>query len=189
MIKNLCVYCGASDTCDELYQLVAVELGELIAKHKYTLVYGAGIQGLMGAVANSTLSNNGKVFGVTTPVIIEQEGVHKSLNKLYIENNMHIRKFKMAKLADAFIILPGGFGTLDEFFEILTWRQLDIHTKPIIILNANHYWDPLIQLIKSIIAKQFAAKKSAEYIHVATTPELVLARLESLNANGPPPTK
>jgi uncharacterized protein (TIGR00730 family) len=181
MIKNLCVYCGTSNTCDEIYQNVAIKLGELIAHHKYNLVYGAGIQGLMGLLANSTLSNNGKIYGVTTPVIIEQEGVHKGLTKLYIENSMHIRKFKMAGLADAFIILPGGFGTLDEFFEVLTCRQLAIHTKPIIILNINNYWDPLIQLIQEIITKKFAKKEHAEFIHVAETPELVFTQLQLLN--------
>lgn len=178
MGKNLCVYCGASEKSDDIYKQAAINLGTLIGKNKHGLVYGGGRLGLMGLVANSVLDNGGKVFGFTTELLDEREGAHSGLTELHIVDSMHTRKLKMSELADAFVILPGGFGTLDELFEIITWRQLNIHKKPIIILNINNYWDPLIALIHQIIQERFAHTEHLGLITVLEKPEQVFGALK-----------
>jgi uncharacterized protein (TIGR00730 family) len=173
MGKNLCVYCGASEKSDDIYRQAAINLGTLIGKNKHGLVYGGGRLGLMGLVANSVLENGGKVIGFTTQLLDEREGAHPGLTELHIVDSMHTRKLKMSELADAFLILPGGFGTLDELFEIITWRQLNIHKKPIIILNINGYWGPLVNLMQQIIKEHFAHPEHIDYITVLEKPEQV----------------
>ncbi|MBY0462041.1 MAG: TIGR00730 family Rossman fold protein [Alphaproteobacteria bacterium] len=173
MGKNLCVYCGASEKADDIYRQAAINLGSLIGVNNHGLVYGGGRLGLMGLVANAVLDNGGKVFGFTTRLLDEREGAHPNLTELHIVDSMHTRKLKMSELADAFVILPGGFGTLDELFEIITWRQLNIHKKPIIILNINGYWGPLVNLMQQIIKEHFAHPEHIDYITVLEKPEQV----------------
>jgi uncharacterized protein (TIGR00730 family) len=172
--KYLCVYCGASERVDPSYYDLAEKLGKLIATNDFNLVYGGGRNGLMGRVSNSVIEHGGIVMGVTTEQLDEREGVQNGLHELHVVDTMHARKMKMFLKADAFIIMPGGYGTLDEFFEVLTWKQLGIHNKPIIIANLNNYWDTLLALYDHIIATDFARKDQATHIQVATSLDEVI---------------
>lgn len=174
MGKNICVYCGASEQADGIYKDAAVQLGNLIGSNNFSLVYGSGRLGLMGIIASSVLKNGGKVVGFTTEHLDEREGAHPDLTELYIVDSMHTRKLKMSELADAFVILPGGFGTLDELFEIITWRQLNLHQKPIIILNINGYWGPLVNLMEQVVGNKFARQEHLDFITVLDSVDEVL---------------
>ncbi len=180
MGKNVCVYCGASEQLDEVYKNAAIELGRLIGKNSLGLVYGGGRLGLMGIVASAVLENGGEVIGFTTEHLDEREGAHSGLTELHIVDSMHTRKLKMSESGDVFVILPGGFGTLDELFEIITWRQLNLHQKPIIILNINGYWDPLVSLIKQVIQHKFARPEHEKLITVLNTVDEVLEFIKDL---------
>lgn len=163
----VCVYCGASDRADQIYKTNAVDLGEKIAINGYSMVYGGGRLGMMGLISNAALSKNGQVVGFTTKFLDEREGAQKKLTELHMVNTMHERKNGMYEKANAFLVFPGGYGTLDEFFDVLTLKQIGQHQKPIIILNINQYWDPLIKLFNHIIEKDFAMPKHKEMISVA----------------------
>jgi uncharacterized protein (TIGR00730 family) len=135
----------------------------MLAKSGMDVVYGGGRLGLMGLVADSALANGAHVVGYIPKILQKFEGAHSGLSYLEVVDTMHTRKRKMAELADSFVILPGGFGTLDELFEILTWRQLEMHNKQIIIVNINDYWTPLYQLIHNIIDQKFATPNHATF--------------------------
>ena len=154
-IRSICVYCGSADGLDNEYYKNAFQLGELLAKEDITLVYGAGKTGLMGAVADGVLNHDGKVVGVVPELLNEPQLIHANLTKLEVLPDMHKRKARMSELADAFIALPGGFGTFDELFETLTWAQIGIHNKPIGLLNINHYFDPLLKLVEHALNEKF----------------------------------
>ncbi|MBX3487220.1 MAG: TIGR00730 family Rossman fold protein [Candidatus Paracaedibacteraceae bacterium] len=162
-IKTVCVYCGASTRVDAIYRDVAARTGEMLAKSGFNVVYGGGRLGLMGIVADNALANGAYVTGFIPTILREAEGAHPGLSHLEVVDSMHTRKRRMSELADAFIILPGGFGTLDELFEILTWRQLQMHDKPIFIINTNGYWDPLKSLIHKVIEEKFATPAHATF--------------------------
>jgi len=172
--KYLCVYCGASEKVDKAYLDYAEDLGKLIAINDFNLVYGGGRNGLMGRVANSVLLNGGIVVGVTTSQLDDSEGKPSGLQELHVVDTMHDRKMRMFLKADAFIIMPGGYGTLDEFFEVLTWKKLGIHNKPIIVANLNNYWDPLLGLLNHIMDTDFSAKQYFKLVQVATSLEEVI---------------
>ena len=155
-VRSVCVYTGASDRMDEKYKKLAREMGRAIAESGLTLVYGGGDTGLMGIVADSALAAGGKVIGIIPEFIKAREVMHKGLTELHVVNTMHERKMMMAQSVDAFIVMPGGFGTLDEFFEILTWRQLKLHAKPIVLLNAYGYWNNLLKLVRGVAGRRFA---------------------------------
>ena len=157
-LRKVAVYCGSRTGLDNQHSLLATELGRSIAEYDTALVYGAGGIGLMKMVADAVLAENGEVIGVITQNLILKEVQHTKLTKTLVVNTMHERKKTMFDLADAFIILPGGFGTLDEFFEILTWRILGLHQKPIILVESRNYWQNLINLINQIIQEGFADK-------------------------------
>lgn len=161
--KRVCVYCGASTRVDEIYRQTAIRLGEMLAISGMDVVYGGGRLGLMGLVADSALANGAHVVGYIPKILEKFEGAHSGLSHLEIVDTMHTRKRKMVELADAFVILPGGFGTLDELFEIMTWRQLEMHNKQIIIINVNNYWTPLKNLIHNIIEEKFATPTHATF--------------------------
>jgi uncharacterized protein (TIGR00730 family) len=148
MIKKICVFCGSQTGHNPKYKLLAKNLGKLLLENKINLVYGAGSVGLMGELANTVLEGGGEVTGVLPKDLFDEEVEHKNLTHLIKVNNMHERKKIMYDFSDAFITLPGGFGTLDEFFEILTWRQLKIHPKPIYLFNFENYFYNLIAHIK-----------------------------------------
>lgn len=148
-IRSICVYCGSADHLHPDYFAAAEEMGSVIAQAGIQLVYGAGKTGLMGAVANGALKSGGKVIGIVpenlnTPVLI-----HSSLTEIEIVADIQLRKARMSSLADAFIALPGGFGTFDELFETLTWAQIGLHQKPIALLNVRNYFDPLLAMIQN----------------------------------------
>lgn len=141
-IKSVCVYCGSSTSSDPKFDIPARALGEALAKAGITTVYGGGSPGLMGKVADAAMQAGGKVVGIIPEHILKLEVRHNNLTELHIVNSMHERKQMMAERADAFVVLPGGIGTLDETFEILTWKYLGVHDKPVIIANIDGYWNP-----------------------------------------------
>ncbi len=154
-IKSICVYCGSADGLKKEYYDAAYQLGQLLANQSITLVYGAGKTGLMGAVANGVLDNKGKVIGVVPVLLNEPQLIHANLSELEVLPDIHQRKARMSELADAFIALPGGFGTFDELFETLTWAQIGIHQKPIGLLNVNHYFEPLLSMVEHALNENF----------------------------------
>ena len=157
-IKSVCVFCGSRDGSNALFKKASFELGILLANENLKLVYGGGNIGLMGALASSAQSNNCNILGVIPEHLMKKEVGKTDLKKLTVTKNMHNRKSLMYKEADAFIILPGGIGTLDEFFEVLTWSQLKIHKKPILLLNIDGFWNPMIDLINHQINFGFVDK-------------------------------
>ncbi len=180
MIKYLCVYCSASDRTDEIYRQAAIELGTLIGQKHLGLVYGGGRFGLMGLVADNVLKHGGHAIGFTTEHLEGREGAHHGLSELHIVDTMHTRKSLMSKHADMFVILPGGFGTLDEMFEILTWKQLNFHQKPIIIVNINGYWNALIDLINNVIDSRFALEEHRNFVTVINSVKEVIQTTHEL---------
>ena len=141
---SVCVYCGSSDLVDQKYLDVALQMGQVIAERKLTLVFGGGSTGLMGAVADSALNNGGEVLGVITEQFNQPNIAHNGLSRLEVVADMHQRKARMMELSDAFIALPGGFGTMEELFEVLTWAQIGLHRKAVGLLNAHNYFDSLL---------------------------------------------
>jgi len=173
-IQSVCVYCGSSTRIDQLYRDAAVEMGKVLAEAGMQLVYGGGQRGLMGFVADGVINNGGRAIGFITKNLEDVEGGHHHLSELHVVDTMHTRKLRMSENADAFVILPGGFGTLDELFEILTWRQLEMHDKPIIVVNINDYWEPLKSLIHSIVKNHFARTEDESLLlYVQSVQEVV----------------
>ena len=154
-MKSVCVYCGANAGADPIYQQAAAALGKRLAGDGLRLIYGGGNTGLMGAVANGVLDAGGQVTGVIPQHLVDWEVAHKGLTSLEVVDSMHERKSRMFDLADGFVALPGGFGTLEEVFEMLTWRQLNIGQKPIAFLNVNGYYSPLMAMIEHMVAERF----------------------------------
>jgi hypothetical protein len=156
IISTVCVYCGSSDHVAQKYKLSAQAIGTELARRGLHVIYGGGRVGLMGVVADAALKAGGTVIGIIPEHIREQEVLHKSLTELHIVPDMHTRKRMMVDHSDAFIILPGGFGTLDELFEILTWKKLKLHNDPVFLFNQDGYWDEMIALVKKTIAEGFS---------------------------------
>lgn len=154
-MKAIAVFCGSSAGKDPLYSQLAADLGRTFARRGITLIYGAGNVGLMGVMADAALQNGGQVFGSIPHFIKEKEVCHTGLSELVLVDSMHERKELLAEKADGFITLPGGFGTLDELFEILTWKQLQLHKKPIGLLNWNGFYDHLVAHIDHMIQEGF----------------------------------
>jgi uncharacterized protein (TIGR00730 family) len=144
-IKSLAVFCGSKNGNDPIYGQHAAELGGLMAKNNISLIYGGSKKGIMGALADTIMTNGGKVIGVIPRILVGWEHQHDGITELLVVDDMHVRKRKMYELCDAALILPGGFGTLDEMFELVTWNQLAIHDKPIFVLNSKGFYDHLIQ--------------------------------------------
>ena len=144
-INSLAVFCGSKNGNNPLYAQHAAELGRILAENNITLIYGGGSKGIMGALADAMMERNGKVIGVIPKVLVAWEHEHQGISELIVVDDMHIRKKKMYELCDAALILPGGFGTLDEFFEMVTWNQLAIHDKLLFIMNSNGFYNYLIQ--------------------------------------------
>lgn len=176
-VQSVCVYCGSSNRVDGIYLESAKAVGESLARQGLTLIYGGGHVGLMGTVADSALKAGGKVIGIIPEHIRAHEIQHTGLTELLVVDSMHVRKSLMVEKADAFVVMPGGFGTLDEAFEILTWKQLSLHNKPILIYNVNGFWDPLLKLIEHMIASGFAPKDNADIFKIVTTPSEMMAAL------------
>lgn len=177
-IKAACVYCGSSSGADGVYADQARQVGTFLGKAGIDLVYGGGRVGLMGIVADAAMAAGGKATGIIPAHIADREVAHTGLTDLKIVDSMHRRKQMMVDMSDAFIILPGGFGTMDEFFEIFTWWQLGLHDKPVIVVNSAGYWDPLIALIDHIIARKFAKPGDRGHLCVIGGAEDLPAALE-----------
>ncbi len=154
-IKSLCVYCGSSINVDDDFKDAAKQMGQILAENKIRLVYGGGKAGLMGIIADSVMKNGGEVIGIIPSHISDREIQHMGLTELHVVDTMHVRKQMMVDYSDAFLVLPGGIGTLDETCEIMTWRQLGIHDKPIIIANLKDYWTPFLTMIDNIVDNGF----------------------------------
>jgi uncharacterized protein (TIGR00730 family) len=178
-INSVAVFCGSKSGSNPLFEKHATELGKLIAVKGLTLVYGGGKKGIMGCLANSVLKHNGKATGVIPKILIEWESQHDGLTELVISENMHQRKKLMYELCDAAIILPGGFGTLDEFFEMLTWNQLNIHNKKIYILNSSNFYSHLIQHLHSLEKQGFLYDNLYDRITICNSPQELIDSLYS----------
>lgn len=176
--KSLCVFCGAQNAVPKAHLQIGTDLGLAMAKRDIALVYGGGDCGIMGAVANAVLEGKGWVTGVFPRHLQNLEVEHKSLNEIIIVDTMHERKKIMYDRADAFAILPGGCGTLDEMFEIITWRQLHLHEKPVIIFNHLGYWDHLVALLNHMIDTGFARAETRNMFEVVSTLDELLERME-----------
>lgn len=169
-IHSLAVFCGSKDGNNPLYKEHAVQLGQLMVQHNITLIYGGGNVGIMGTIANTVMDHGGKAIGVIPQVLVQWERQHTSLSELLIVDDMHTRKKKMYELCDAAIILPGGFGTLDELFEMVTWNQLSIHDKHIYILNSGGFYNHLIAHIEQMQKESFLYEAARERLSVINEP-------------------
>lgn len=169
-IKSLAVFCGSKSGDNPVYLQHAEQIGSMLAKNHITLVYGGGNRGIMGAVANSAMNNGGKVIGVIPKLLTDREHQHDNITELTITDDMHERKKKLYELCDAALILPGGFGTMDELFEVLTWNQLFIHNKLVFLLNSNGFYDHLISHIHHLETTGFLYEKLEENIIIISEP-------------------
>ncbi|API91577.1 cytokinin riboside 5'-monophosphate phosphoribohydrolase [Virgibacillus pantothenticus] len=163
-MNKLAVFCGSRPGASTTYVEEATKLGEELAKQNITLVYGGASVGIMGAVADAVLNEGGEVIGVIPEFLKNKEVYHKGLTELIIVDSMHERKMTMANLADGFIALPGGPGTLEEYFEVFTWAQLGLHRKPCGLLNIQHYYDPLLSLFQHMTEQQFMEQKHFDVV-------------------------
>ncbi|YCA45103.1 TIGR00730 family Rossman fold protein [Bacillus sp. JZ8] len=185
-MKRIAVFCGSSNGATDLYIKEAKKLGEELARRNISLVYGGASVGVMGAVADSVLKFGGHVIGVMPTFLEEREIAHKNLSELIVVESMHERKAKMAELADGFIALPGGPGTLEEFFEIFTWAQLGLHQKPCGLLNINEYYTPLVSLFNHMTEEQFLQEKYRTMALVDKEPQ---GLLDQFHTYQPPSVK
>ena len=176
-IRRLCVYCGSSDAVDARYRQAAKELGGHLAAAGMELVYGGGRVGLMGLLADAVLSARGKVIGIIPRRLLNAEVAHIGVSELVVVDSMHDRKRLMAEKADAFAVLPGGIGTLDEFFEIVSWRQLSLHDKPILLVDIGNYWAPLRALLDHIVVNGFARPQTRGFVHVVPSVSALMTTL------------
>lgn len=175
-MKRICVFCGSSAGSQSEYRACAQQLGNELTRRKIGLVYGGGNVGVMGAIADSVLEAGGEVIGVIPEHLMTREIGHKRLTKLHIVHSMHERKALMADLSDAFIALPGGFGTLEEFCEVLTWSQLGLHAKPCGIVNVLGYYTPLLAMLDHAVQERFLKPQNRALVLARDTPaELLMA--------------
>ena len=181
-MQSVCVFCGSSSGADPIYVDVADRLGKLLAAEGITLVYGGACVGLMGAVADATLAAGGKAIGVLPDFLRRKELAHPRLTELFVVSSMHERKARMAELADGFIALPGGFGTFEEFCEILTWGQLGFHVKPMGLLNVNGFYDPLLAMFDRAVTDGFLRPQNRAMALADTDIEGLLQQMENYRA-------
>ncbi|WLD94742.1 TIGR00730 family Rossman fold protein [Alkalihalobacillus sp. AL-G] len=179
VFKRICVFCGSSFGSSESYKKNVKQLGALLAKNDIELVYGGGNSGLMGVLAHAVMTNNGKATGII-PHKINDRVQHLELTDLIVVDTMHERKAKMYELADAFIALPGGIGTMEEMFEVMTWNQLGYHTKPLGLFNIEHYYDPLYELLTHMHSEGFVQKEHLEQTIIEDQADQLLQQLEKL---------
>ena len=183
-IRSVCVYCGSAGAVDERYRAAAAELGRSLAAAGIAMVFGGGHIGLMGVAADAALAGGGRVIGVIPAALRDRELAHPGVSELVVLDTMHDRKRVMAERSDAFAVLPGGIGTLDEFFEILTWRQLALHDKPIFLVDVAGYWQPLRALLDHIVAHNFAANLAPRLVEIVRdVPALMAALRRTITAS------
>ena len=177
-MRRICVFCGSKVGGDGRYRDATERLGRLFVQRGYTLVYGGGSVGLMGVLADVVLAGRGDVIGVIPQRLATKELLHTGVPTMHVVASMHDRKARMEELSDAFIALPGGFGTFEETLEMITWAQLGIHRKPVGLLNVAGYFAPLVQLVEHAIAEGFIKSKHRQLIVIAEEPETLLDQLE-----------
>lgn len=180
---SVCVFCGSRFGSDPAYREEATALGSVLAREGWRLVYGAGDVGLMGVVANAAQAAGGETLGVIPQHLLDREVGKRDLTQFVVTENMHERKKVMYMNSNAIVVLPGGAGSLDEFFEVLTWAQLGLHRKPILLLNTAGYWDPLIGLLDHVVAQGFADESLKALVRtVDTVPDAVCALTSAFNS-------
>ena len=179
-IRSLCVYCGSSDRGPAAHRDAARAFGHALAQQGVRLIFGGGRVGVMGALADAVLEGGGLVTGIIPDFLMRHEVGHQGVTQLEVVTTMHERKARMAELSDGFVVLPGGLGTLEELFEIVTWKQLGLHTKPIVVVNSAGYWDNLRATIDGIAAAGYARPESAELAVFVNEIEDVLPTLARL---------
>ncbi|CAA9456857.1 MAG: Lysine decarboxylase family [uncultured Rubrobacteraceae bacterium] len=185
-MNTVCVFCGSSEGLRPSYAAAARRMGKMIARRGLRLVYGGGRVGLMGVLADAALEEGGEVVGVIPEALVTRELAHANLTQLYVVGSMHERKALMADLSDGFVTLPGGYGTLEELLEVLSWAQLSIHEKPCALLDVDGYWEPLAALFDKAVTEGFVRPNHRSLILTGEDPELLLDRMKSYT---PPETK
>ena len=183
LLQRICVFCGSSTGKDQDIVNQAYVLGTTLARQDISLVYGAAKIGVMNQVAQGVLDHKGKVIGIIPEFLKKKEVVHLGLTQLITTTNMHERKMKMQELSDGFITLPGGFGTLEELFEVLTWSQLGLHHKPIGLLNINGFYDPLLQLLEHMVASGFLSEANYKLLLVDTAIDTLLEKMKNFKVS------
>jgi hypothetical protein len=181
MIQNVAVFCASADGAEPAYRAAACELGRALAERNVGLVYGGAKVGLMQAVAEAALAAGGRVVGVIPTVLVDLEVAHNGLTELHITDTMHTRKALIGQRSDAFIALPGGFGTFEELFEVLAWQTLKLHAKPIVLLNTNRFYDQLLAFLDHCVEQGMLSQEKRDIIQVADTVNAAL-RLLGLSA-------
>ena len=185
-MKSICVFCGSSHGSEPAYTIAAQALAESIVKNDLELVYGGGNVGLMGVIADTVLQQGGRVTGVIPKALMEKEVGHEGLTNLHIVADMHERKAMMAELSEGFVALPGGWGTLEELFEVMTWLQLGFHTKPCAVLNVNGYFDALLAFLANASQQGFVKPLHHDMLIAGDEPDQLLQRMSGFK---PPTTK
>lgn len=185
-LKSVCVFCGASPGARPIYHEAAAQLGRHIAERGLTLVYGGGAVGLMGVVADAALAAGGEVIGIIPQSLERAEIGHKGLTRLEVVDGMHARKARMAELADAFIALPGGLGTLEELFEVWTWGQLGYHAKPLGLLEVEGFYARLTDFLDHLVAERFVREQHRAILQVSASPAELLARMDAWQPTAAP---
>ncbi|MDC0703128.1 MULTISPECIES: TIGR00730 family Rossman fold protein [Priestia] len=178
-MKSICVFAGSSAGIKTEYKEAAVSLGRCMAQKNYRLIYGGSRMGLMGEVANEMLQHGGEVIGIMPRGLFSGEIVHTALTELIEVESMHERKATMHELADAYIALPGGFGTFEELFEALCWAQIGIHKKPVGLLNVNGYYNPLMQMVQHAVDEGFSTDSAIRLINISDTPEQLISSMDT----------
>ena len=176
-ISNVAVFCASADGINPIYRAAAEALGKALAERAIGLIYGGARVGLMQAVADATLANGGRVIGVIPLVLVDLEVAHQGLTELHVTSTMHTRKALMGERSDAFIVLPGGFGTFEELFEVLAWQTLKLHSKPIILLNTNGFYDGMLAFLDHCLHEGMMSPKKREILLVANTVDEVFSIL------------
>lgn len=182
-MKSICVYCGSNFNGDPQLRKAIEDLAQTMAAQEITLVFGGGSVGVMGVMADEVLMRKGKAIGVIPQFLLDKEVGHKGLTEIIITENMHQRKQKMADLSDGFIIFPGGFGTLEEFFEVLTWLQLGLHSKAIGVLNVNGFYDPLFEQLDRMVEHRFLKQTNRDLVFNETDASILVSKMQNFTAN------
>ena len=182
MIKSLCVYCGSNYNGDPQLKLAVEQLAKEMAAQQIRLVFGGGSVGVMGLIADAVLAEGGKVTGVIPQFLMDKEVGHKGLTEMIVTENMHQRKQRMADISDGFLILPGGFGTLEEFFEVLTWLQLGLHKKPIGVLNIGGFYNPLFAQMDVMVEQRFLKPINRNLVINEAIPQKMIELMNAFEA-------
>lgn len=181
-LRAVCVYCGSNFNGDPQLRKAIKQLADILVREEIRLVYGGGSVGVMGVLANDILEAGGLVTGVIPQFLMDKEVGHKGVTEMILTENMHQRKQKMADLSDGFVILPGGFGTLEEFFEVLTWLQLGLHHKPIGVLNVDGFYDPLFAQMEMMVQSKFLKPANRDLVFNETNAETLIEKMDNFSA-------